>query len=81
MSAPMPSPTDTNFFTDQLDQFTSDMRASDTRKVSDPATAAQTVDTFAAKTDAGAWPSLDRATVAARLKDLINDPRSLIRRH
>jgi hypothetical protein len=79
MSGPTPSSTDTNFFTDtdQLDQFTSDMRASDTKKVSDPATAAQTVDTFAVKTHAGAWPSLDRATVASRLKDLISDPRSL----
>ncbi len=75
----MPTSTDTNFFTDtdQLDQFTSDMRASDTKKVSDVANAAQVVDSFAAQTDAGAWTSLDRATVASRLKDLINDPRVL----
>ncbi len=79
MSSPTPSPTDTNNFddSDQLDQFISDMRASDSKKVSDPATAAQTIDTFAAETDAGAWSSLDRATVAERLKDLINDPRLL----
>src|ERR1700722_665436 len=79
MSSSTPTPTDTGFFTDtdQLDQFTSDMRASDSKKVSDPATAAQTVDTFAAKTEAGAWASLDRATVASRLKDLIGNPRLL----
>jgi hypothetical protein len=79
MSTTTPSPTDTNFFTDAdaLDQFTSDMRALDTKKVSDPAAAAQTVDAFAGKTDASAWPSLDRATVAARLTELINDPRLL----
>jgi hypothetical protein len=79
MSSPTPSPTDTNNFddADQLDQFTSDMRASDTKKVSDADTASQTIDTFAENTDAGAWPSLDRATVAERLKELISDPRSL----
>jgi hypothetical protein len=79
MSTPTPSPTDTNNFDDaeQLDQYTSDMRASDTKTVSDPTAAVQAIDTFAANTDAGAWGSLDRATVAARLKELINDPRSL----
>jgi hypothetical protein len=79
MSSPEPSPTDTNYFddTDQLDQYVSDMRASDTKTVSDPATASQTIDNFAAQTEAGVWRSLDRTTVAARLKDLIDNPRSL----
>jgi len=79
MADPTPSPTDTNFFTDgdQLDQFTSDMRASDTKKVSDADTASQAVDTFAANADAGVWTSLDRATVAEGLKSLIANPRSL----
>src|SRR5271165_468339 len=79
MSSPTASPTDTNYFTDgdQFDQYTSDMRASDTKKVSDANTASQTIDTFAAETAAGAWSSLDRATVAARLKELISNPRAL----
>jgi hypothetical protein len=79
MSSPSPSPTDTNFFTDadQLDQFTSDMRAFDTTKVSDAATASEIIDTFADSEADGAWRSLDRATVAERLKELIDDPRLL----
>jgi hypothetical protein len=79
MSGTAPSPTDTNNFTDsdQLDQFDGDMRAADTKKVSDASVAAQTIDTFAATPDAGAWTSLDRALVASRLKDLIHNPRLL----
>jgi hypothetical protein len=75
----MPSPTDTNYFTDtdQLDQYSSDIRASDAKRVSDVSTASQLLDDFAAQTDASAWTSLDRETVASRLKDLINNPRLL----
>src|SRR5271165_5420390 len=79
MSSPTPGPADSNYFTDadQLGQYMSDMRASDTKKVSDANAASQAIDTFAANTNAGAWPSLDRATIAAGLKNLIGDPRSL----
>jgi hypothetical protein len=58
-----------------LDRFVRDTRGTDKTMISSPDDANVVVDGFASKTDAGAWSSLNRADVAARLKELITDPR------
>ena len=59
---------------EQLGAYIDDMRASDTKMSSSFANAKAVVDTFAAKTDAGAWSSLQRDVVAGRLAQLATDP-------
>lgn len=71
-----PSPTDTGWFTDtnELTAFMQDRRAADTRMASSFEDAQVVVEAFATSEEAGAWPSLDRATVAERLHTLIAAP-------
>lgn len=61
---------------DQLDQLLNDAKASDTLAVSAAADAYAIVQAFANEPSAtGAWWSLDRATVAQRLNEIIAEPR------
>jgi hypothetical protein len=70
------SPANGSFDDDKdLDQFVRDTRSADKKIISSPDDANIVVDRFASNTDAAAWSSLDRADVAARLKELIADPR------
>lgn len=71
-----PSTADVGYFTDEedLSAYIEDMRSSDTKQKSTIADAQAIVAAFAAKTDTGAWPSLDRAMVAQRLTQLVTDP-------
>lgn len=75
-TATAPSATDTGYFTDDQDlsAYIEDSRSADTKQKSTLDSAQAIVATFAAKTDAGSWPSLDRATVAQRLTQLVTDP-------
>lgn len=59
---------------DNLGKYMDDMRAQDSKMLSSFADATAVVNAFAAKTDAGAWPSLQRDVVAARLAQLVTDP-------
>jgi hypothetical protein len=59
---------------DQLGAFMDDMRARDSKMSSAYADAKAVVATFAAETGAGAWSSLQRDVVAARLTQLATDP-------
>ncbi len=70
-------PLDDGYFTDtdQLDQYMADTRASDTTMLSTKDAAKAIVATFRANTAASPWTSLDRAGVADRLNDLIDNPR------
>jgi hypothetical protein len=61
---------------DQLDQLLNDAKAADTVAVSSTADAYAIVNAFANEpSTGGAWSSLDRATVARRLNEIITDPR------
>jgi len=73
-----PSKTDTGWFTDdqQLTDMMIDKRLVDISASSTIDDAQQIVADFAAKTEAGAWPSLDRAEVAARLVEIFAVPGS-----
>lgn len=73
----MPSRTDTDFFTDsdQLGDFLKDMRVSDQRVVSSRDDAKNIVDEFRSRDSASPWTSLDRADVADRLAELVDNPR------
>lgn len=62
---------------DQLDTLLNDAKASDTIAVSAVADAQAVVTQFAANGAASPWTSLDRATVAARLGDIVADPRKV----
>jgi hypothetical protein len=74
-----PSKTDVNNFddNDDLNNFMNDMRSQDMRQNSTAADAKTAIDSFGEKTDDGAWPSLDRATVAGRLGEMVAQPRSV----
>ncbi|BBY56511.1 hypothetical protein H7J07_03500 [Mycobacterium koreense] len=69
----LPSPTDTGWFTDAdaLRTMMEDERFADDKTLSSFTDAQTLIATFAASPSAGAWRSLDRATVAARLATLI----------
>ncbi len=69
----MASKYDIGWFEDdeELTAFMADQRIADTRMSSSFADAASVIEDFAASEDAGAWPSLDRAMVAERLRTLI----------
>ena len=56
---------------DQLGQLLQDAKASDKKRFSTIADARNLVEEFRGHTDAGAWPSLDRNTVADRLQELL----------
>jgi hypothetical protein len=79
MSDTAPSKTDTGSFTDdkELSDYIEDTRASDKKQKSSPDDAKPLIADFAAKSGAGSWPSLDRQTVAQRLSELVDSPRSL----
>jgi hypothetical protein len=63
--------------TKDLTALVEDTRSFDKKMASTPDDANAKVDAFAARTTASAWPSLDRATVASRLKELIANPRAV----
>ncbi|QXQ07183.1 hypothetical protein KX816_03810 [Sphingosinicellaceae bacterium] len=67
-----PDKTDTGWFNDadQLTDFMADHRIGDTTMRSSFEDAQAIIATFADSTETGAWASLDRATVAERLKGL-----------
>jgi len=75
----MASKTDQTVFDDddQLSDYMTDMRAQDTRQVSEPSAAREIIDTFRAATDVSPWASLDRSEVADRLHALIDNPRAI----
>ncbi|MEB1528632.1 hypothetical protein [Xanthomonas sp. WHRI 7945] len=60
---------------DQLDALLTDTRANDTRSVSDIDEARDVIATFRDTEGNGSWNGLDRADVADRLLDLVNNPR------
>jgi V8-like Glu-specific endopeptidase len=68
-----------NYFTDtdQLDQYLTDTRADDTINISSRDDAKRIITTFRASTGSSPWTSLDRATVADRLTELIDNPRKI----
>jgi hypothetical protein len=70
------SPTDVGWFTDdqQLTDTLTDARLQDTKRNSSMDDAQQIVAEFASSEEAGAWPSLDRAEVAARLVEIFAEP-------
>lgn len=59
---------------DQLNAELTDAKRGDTQRVSLPADAQTIVANFKANSAAGAWPTLDRATVADRLALILSDP-------
>jgi hypothetical protein len=59
---------------DQLGADLADAKRSDTQRVSAPADAQTIVATFKSNAAAGAWSTLDRATVADRLALIVTDP-------
>jgi hypothetical protein len=69
----MPNKTDTGWFTDseQLSDFMEDQRLADMRMSTSFDDAQAIIAEFAASDGAGAWATLDRATVAERLATLI----------
>jgi hypothetical protein len=71
-----PSSTDTGYFTDSddLTEFMQDIRISDSRALSSFEDAQAVISTFAESSDSGAWPTLDRASVAERLGTLFSAP-------
>jgi hypothetical protein len=62
---------------DQLDNLLNDAKASDTLTVSSASDARDFIGTFASKSDASPWTSLDRAKVADRLNAIVADPRQV----
>jgi hypothetical protein len=56
---------------DQLGQYLQDTKGSDKKRMSTIAAARAVVQQFRGNTAAGAWPSLDRETVAMRLLELL----------
>ena len=60
--------------TAQLDASLADAKRSDTQRVSAAADAQTIVTNFKANTADGAWKTLDRATVADRLTQIVTDP-------
>lgn len=68
-----PDPRGDNWFTDtqELGQYMEDHRLADTRMNSSFEDAQSVIAAFGESTEAGAWPSLDRAEVAGRLATLI----------
>jgi hypothetical protein len=71
-----PTANDVGYFTDEqeLSELIENNRASDTKQSSTIGDAMAIVDAFAAKREAGSWPSLARAMVAQRLGQLVTDP-------
>lgn len=69
----MPDETDDNWFTDadELGEFLQDERIDDPKMSSTFEDAQAVLDTFASSDAESAWPSLNRATVAERLRTLI----------
>jgi metacaspase-1 len=63
--------------TDQLDSYLQDQRAADTAALSTAEAAHDIVLAFRASEAASPWTSLDRATVADRLDELIDYPRGM----
>jgi hypothetical protein len=63
--------------TDQLDSYLQDQRAADTAALSTAEAAHDLVLAFRASEAASPWTSLDRATVADRLDELIDYPRGM----
>ncbi len=59
---------------DQLNADLADAKRTDTQRVSAPADAQTIVANFKANTAAGAWTTLDRATVGDRLALMVTDP-------
>ncbi len=62
---------------DQLDNLLNDAKASDTLTVSSASDARDIIGTFASKSDASPWTSLDRAKVADRLNAIVADSRQV----
>jgi len=60
---------------DALGAFTTDTRAFDTRVVSDISDAVAVIDEFRNSSDTTPWVGLDRADIADRLEELVNDSR------
>lgn len=75
MSDGAPTKYDTGWFDDgdKLSSFIDDQRAADTATASTFEGAREIVAQFAAESGAGAWPSLDRAQVAARLEAIFTE--------
>lgn len=71
-----PNKTDVGWFEDseQLGEYLRDSRLADTRMVSSFADAQEIIGYFEERTDDQAWPSLDRAEVAARLREIFAAP-------
>lgn len=59
----------------QFTELTADIRSHDTRQTSDIAAAVSVVDAFASRSGAGVWPALDRADIADRLREIVQNPR------